>query len=104
MVLVEEKDGKEEAHVQGYAPGRSLAVGTASLPVPLEISAVAKEDYYTPAVGVNILQMLQSPMVLMMLASAFMALVLPKLSVSAEFAYGLCPRMLWVLVTSESQT
>lgn len=65
-------------------PGRALASGATSLPFPLEVVALGREQYYTPAAGVNILQMLKSPMVLMMLASAFMAIVLPKLTVSGD--------------------
>lgn len=40
--------------------------------------------YYVPPAGMNILQMLKSPMVLMMLFSGVMAFAVPKMTVSTS--------------------
>jgi hypothetical protein len=70
--------------VQTYYPDRlPLPTTEPSLPYPLQLVAMGQYDYYTPPPGMNIVQMFKSPMVLMMLFSAVMALVLPKLTVSS---------------------
>ncbi|WVF66886.1 hypothetical protein IAT40_001629 [Kwoniella sp. CBS 6097] len=70
-------------HVQAYNPTRNaLPPTSASMAHPLVLSAVGKEDYFTPKGGMNIVGMLKNPMVLMMLFSGIMMYALPKLTAS----------------------
>ncbi|ORY25804.1 hypothetical protein BCR39DRAFT_277635 [Naematelia encephala] len=72
-------------HVQPYAPNRlPLATTLPSLPYPLEIRPVAREDYYTAPPGLNILGLLKNPMVLMMLFSGLMMWGMPMLTKQLE--------------------
>ena len=74
-----------DPHVQIHHPSRlPLPTSSPSLPYPIALHALGKEDYYTSKTGVNILAMLKSPMVLMMLASGVMMFVLPKIMASVE--------------------
>lgn len=70
-------------HVQAFYPNRApLNTSTPSLSYPVQLMASSAENYYTAAPGMNMLQMLKSPMVLLMLFSSGMAIALPKLTVS----------------------
>ncbi|GFZ42763.1 hypothetical protein JCM24511_00481 [Saitozyma sp. JCM 24511] len=72
-------------HVQAHFPSRqALPPSSPSLPYPIQLHAIVREDYYHTAVGMNILGMLKNPMVLMMLFSAGMMYFLPKLMASVE--------------------
>ncbi|BEI82456.1 hypothetical protein CcaverHIS002_0303240 [Cutaneotrichosporon cavernicola] len=72
-------------HVQLFIAGKqALPVSTASLEFPLLVGATYAQSFYTEANAMNILQMLKSPMVLMMLASGVMAFVFPKLTASMD--------------------
>lgn len=74
-----------DPHVQIHHPSRlPVPTSSPSLPYPIALHALGKEDYYTSKTGVNILAMLKSPMVLMMLASGVMMFVLPKIMASVE--------------------
>ncbi|KAK6907131.1 hypothetical protein I203_101121 [Kwoniella mangroviensis CBS 8507] len=70
-------------HIQPFYPAKApLPISSTSLAHPLMITPLAREDYFTPKGGMNILGMLKSPMVLMMLFSAVMLFALPKLTAS----------------------
>ncbi|KAK8861378.1 hypothetical protein IAR55_002197 [Kwoniella newhampshirensis] len=70
-------------HIQLFNPSREpLPPSTSSLPHPIEISPLGKEDYFMPKGGMNVLGMLKSPMVLMMLFSAVMMWGMPKMMAS----------------------
>lgn len=80
--------GESAPHVQAFIPGKqALPLSSASLEFPLRVGAAYAQSYYTEASAMNVLQMLKSPMVLMMLASGVLAFVVPKLTVSRA---GLC--------------
>ncbi|WOO79522.1 ER membrane protein complex subunit 7 [Vanrija pseudolonga] len=71
-----------DVHVQKFdAAALPLAVSAIpSLPYPLQLAAVGKDEYYTAPPGMNIMGMLKSPMILLMLASLGMAFALPKIT------------------------
>ncbi|RXK41400.1 hypothetical protein M231_01305 [Tremella mesenterica] len=72
-------------HVQTYQPARlPTPTSIPSLPYPIEIRAMGKENYFIPVGGVNVFGMLKSPMILMMLFSAGMMFVMPKLMSSMD--------------------
>lgn len=72
----------DSTHVQPFQPGREpLPSNTQSLPYPLELTLLGKEDYFTQPAGMNIFGMLRSPMVLMMLVSGLLMWGMPKLLV-----------------------
>lgn len=74
----------ESTHVQPFQPGREpLPTNTPSLPYPLELTLLGKEDYFTQPAGMNIFGMLRNPMVLMMLASGLLMWGMPKMLVRA---------------------
>lgn len=75
----------EAFHVQSFFPDRAILPTTSpSLSYPLEVAANGPEDYFTPPPGVNLIAMFKSPMVMMMLFSAVMAIALPKITVSSK--------------------
>ncbi|WWC60094.1 uncharacterized protein I303_102658 [Kwoniella dejecticola CBS 10117] len=70
-----------DIHVQPFYPAKiPLPTTSTSLPHPLILVPLAKEDYFTSKGGMNLGGMLKSPMVLMMLFSAVMLFALPKLT------------------------
>lgn len=74
---------EDQLHVQILNPARQpLPVSSVSLPYPLVLEPVAKENYFIPKSGLNMLGLLKSPMVLMMLFSGIMMWGMPKLLVS----------------------
>ena len=73
----------DSVHVQTYHPAR-LALSRSSspsLPYPVVLRANGREEYFSAVPGTNVLGMLKSPMVLMMLFSAGMMYVMPKMMV-----------------------
>lgn len=74
---------EDQMHVQILNPARQpLPISSVSLPYPLVLEPVAKENYFIPKNGMNMLGLLKSPMVLMMLFSGIMMWGMPKLLVS----------------------
>lgn len=85
QLLITIPAGDDATHVQAFIPGKqALPTSTASLDFPLKVSATYEQMYYVPPAGMNILQMLKSPMVLMMLFSGVMAFAVPKMTVSTS--------------------
>ncbi|TXT06767.1 uncharacterized protein COLE_06098 [Cutaneotrichosporon oleaginosum] len=77
--------GDDGAHVQAFIPGKqALPVSSASLEFPLRVGAAYAQSYYTEANAMNILEMLKSPMVLMMLASGVLAFAVPKMTAGMD--------------------
>ncbi|ADV25245.1 hypothetical protein I305_05458 [Cryptococcus gattii E566] len=75
-----ESSTEDQLHVQILNPARQpLPVSAVSLPYPLVLEPVAKENYFVPQSGMNMLGLLKSPMVLMMLFSGIMMWAMPKL-------------------------
>ncbi|AFR98973.1 hypothetical protein C343_06961 [Cryptococcus neoformans C23] len=71
---------EDQLHVQILNPARQpLPVSSVSLPYLLVLEPVAKENYFIPKSGLNMLGLLKSPMVLMMLFSGIMMWGMPKL-------------------------
>jgi len=71
-----------EVHVQPYHPARQpLSTSIPSLPYPLSLRSLGKEDYFTIPTGLNLLGMLKNPMVLMMMFSGIMMFAMPKVMV-----------------------
>ncbi|WWD16716.1 hypothetical protein CI109_101147 [Kwoniella shandongensis] len=69
-----------QIHVQAFHPSRQpLPPTTASLPHPLVLAPLGKDNWFTPKGGMNVLGMLKNPMVLMMLFSGIMMFGMPKL-------------------------
>lgn len=78
-----ESSTEDQLHVQILNPARQpLPVSAVSLPYPLVLEPVAKENYFVPQSGMNMLGLLKSPMVLVMLFSGIMMWAMPKLLVS----------------------
>ncbi|GMK56308.1 hypothetical protein CspeluHIS016_0301480 [Cutaneotrichosporon spelunceum] len=72
-------------HVQLFIAGKeALPVSTSSLEFPLSVGASYAQEFYTAPNAMNMLEMLKSPMVLMMLASGVMAFVLPKVTANMD--------------------
>lgn len=59
-----------------------MSTSAQSLDWPLKVGATYSQEFFTPPNSMNILQMLKSPMVLMVLFSGIMAVAMPKLTVS----------------------
>jgi hypothetical protein len=79
--IISVPDADEVPHVQSYYPDRlALPTTEPSLPYPLEVAGYPMQ-YYTPPPGMNVVQMFKSPMMIMMIFSAVMAIGLPKLTV-----------------------
>ncbi|WVN90455.1 uncharacterized protein L203_105691 [Cryptococcus depauperatus CBS 7841] len=77
---VDEPLSNRTVHVQLFNLARqSLPLSSSSLPYPLVLEPLARENYYTPKGGMNMLGLLRSPMVLMMLFTGLMMFALPKL-------------------------
>jgi hypothetical protein len=85
LVVTVPAEAGEALHVQSFFPDRAILPTTSpSLSYPLEVAANGPEDYFTPPPGVNLIAMFKSPMVMMMLFSAVMAIALPKITVSLK--------------------
>ncbi|RSH83331.1 uncharacterized protein EHS24_007009 [Apiotrichum porosum] len=85
LVVTVPAEAGEALHVQSFFPDRAILPTTSpSLSYPLEVAANGPEDYFTPPPGVNLIAMFKSPMVMMMLFSAVMAIALPKITASME--------------------
>ncbi|WVQ79159.1 hypothetical protein IAT38_001255 [Cryptococcus sp. DSM 104549] len=72
-------------HVQASFPSRQpLPVSSPSLPNPLVVQPLAKEDYFIPKGGMNVMGLLKNPMVLMMVFSGVMLYGLPKIMANMD--------------------
>ncbi|WVQ73836.1 hypothetical protein IAR50_003417 [Cryptococcus sp. DSM 104548] len=79
------EDGPPSLHIQSAHPSRqALPSSSPSMAYPIILEVLAKESYFVPKGGMNILGMLKSPMVLMMLFSGVMMYAMPKLVSSME--------------------
>lgn len=91
--------------VRPYAPGTPLNPPTSYLlPYPILLTPRAKNEYFIPREGFNLIGMFQNPMMLMMGFAAVMMLGMPYIMVSAAFLFWggrllmhvWCDRKIWI--------